>query len=320
MPEANRVFALEQARIDEILDARAAELPPGARPAAAHLLASEQLRLRALLTLFAGQAAGCPDDSLYTLGAAVELVHLAARMHRETPVAGSGQPAARAAAASTPPDHLILAGDAMLAKALRMFASLGDSRLISCISEAMLGTFAAGIAEIGALRNAHLPLQGYLAIVTDKTARLTGASCELGALRAGASPEIRGAAAAFGSSLGMVLQLSRDARDYLPSAERKDPVETGLREGKITAPLIFYLASLSPAEAGPLQKRLAGASLTPQDEDDLISAVHERGFAEKAGELALTYADEAEKALERFPESEAREALSRLLGSAITGA
>ena len=69
-----------------------------------------------------------------------------------------------------------------------------------------------------------------------------------------------------------------------------------------------------------LQKRLAGASLTPQDEDDLISAVHERGFAEKAGELALTYADEAEKALERFPESEAREALSRLLGSAITGA
>jgi octaprenyl-diphosphate synthase len=279
-------------------------LPENTRHTSEHLLLAGGKLLRPLLTLLTGRALGCKDDGLYTLGAAIEMVHSATLLHDDildNSHLRRGQSAAHIRFGAVP---ALLSGDALLAKALRMVASFGDPELIDCVAEAVMRTAEGVIAEFTCLRDTSLSHADYLGIITGKTAWMLCAACELGALRARAKPSLREAAALFGLELGIGFQIVDDALDFYPSSAEAGtgkPRGGDLREGKVTPPLLFHLEGLSAHEAALFRENFADNAFSDADLERICDAIYTGGCAERARNLAEKHLGQAEKALAAFP-------------------
>ncbi|MDR2800974.1 MAG: polyprenyl synthetase family protein [Desulfovibrio sp.] len=279
-------------------------LPDNTRRTAEHLLLSGGKRLRPLLTLLTGRALGCKDDALYTLGAAIEMVHSATLLHDDildNSHLRRGQSAAHIQFGAVP---ALLSGDALLAKALRMVASFGDSGFIDCVAEAVMRTAEGEIAEFACLRNTALSHSDYLGIITGKTAWMLRAACELGALRAQAKPPLVEAAALFGLELGIAFQIVDDALDFYPSRAKEGtgkPRGGDLREGKVTPPLLFHLEGLSAHEAALFRENFADNAFSDADLERICDEIYTRGCVARTRNLAEEHLGQAEKALAVFP-------------------
>jgi octaprenyl-diphosphate synthase len=300
----------EQPGINAELRRHTAELPDYARASAEHLLLSGGKRLRPLLTLLTGHAFGRVGDAgLRTLGAAVEMLHAATLLHDDildnAPVR-RGRAAAHVLFGTVP---AVLAGDAMLAKALVLVSSFGDPKLTACVSEAVMHTAEGEIAEFARLRDSALTHEDYVRIVTDKTAWMLRAACEIGALRAGADEKATRAAARFGLELGIAFQIVDDVLDYYPCEETGKPKGGDLREGKCTPPLLLYLASLPADKAGRLRADFEGGRLDEADIEALCGEIYAGGFAEQAREPAGAHLAAAAEALTALPPSTERDLL-----------
>lgn len=313
MLELKRSLTLEQPRINDVLARYTAELPPGARPVAEHVFRSGGKRLRPLLTLLTGRALGCRDEGLYVLGAAIEMLHAATLLHDDildNAELRRGKPAAHTVFGAT---QAILAGDAMLSKALLMVAAFGDARLNDSVSLAVMHTAEGEISEFDSLRDADLSHENYLRVIIGKTAWMLRASCELGAFLAGASPELCRAAAGFGHELGIAFQIVDDALDYAPSADTGKPSGGDLKEGKMTPPLLLYLASLPQDRREDLKNRFASGDFSSQELAGISNAIYEQGFASKAKDIAERHLAKAESSLALFPFSKEQVVLRQML-------
>ncbi|MCL1939167.1 MAG: polyprenyl synthetase family protein [Desulfovibrionaceae bacterium] len=311
MQELKLALEQEQSRINAALERFTAELPDGSQPVARHVLAAGGKRLRPFLTLLIGRLFGCRDETLYTLGAAVEMLHAATLLHDDildNADLRRGQPAAHTLFA---PATVILAGDAMLAKAMFMVSRIGDTRLTDCISEAVMRTAEGEIAEFNVLRNPDLSPEDYLAVIIGKTAWMLRASCELGAIFSGADSGAIRTAADFGLQLGIAFQMVDDALDF--SAGTGKPCGGDLREGKVTPPLLSYIAALPPHDAAAFKERFRRGPLNEDEVAALCSAVcsggHDRRTREQAGEHLAA----AASFLQPFPPSEERTVLEQML-------
>jgi octaprenyl-diphosphate synthase len=311
MQELKLAFVQEQPRIQAFLERFVAELPAASQPVARHVLTAGGKRLRPFLALFIGRLFGCRDEVLYTLGAAVEILHAATLLHDDildNADTRRGQPAAHVLFT---PGTVVLAGDAMLAKAMLMVSRIGDTRITDSVSEAAMRTADGQIAEFNLLRNPDISAEGYLAVITGKTAWMLRASCELGAIVSGAQPEATRAAADFGLQLGIAFQMVDDALDFAPGTGK--PRGGDLREGKATPPLLSYIASLSPDAAEAFKERFRRGPLDEDEIEALCSAVCAGGHDARTREQAGEHLAAAAAFLQSFPDSAERLLLEQML-------
>jgi octaprenyl-diphosphate synthase len=281
---------------------------------AGHLLFAGGKRLRPLLTLLCGRALGVDNEGLYTLGAAIEMLHTATLLHDDILDNASLRRGKMAAHTIFGPAKTVLAGDAMLAKAMLLVSAFGDTRLTDCVSEAVMRTAEGEIAEFDILRDLGASHDDYLAVITGKTAWMLRASCELGALHAGAGAQLVRAAAAFGLDLGIAFQIVDDVLDFSPSSETGKPQGGDVREGKVTPPLLFYAASLEPEKAALFLTAFENDALSEEQTEKLCREVYEQGHAARALATAELHLDRAALSLSLFPESPQRVVLRQMLG------
>lgn len=313
MQELKRALIEEQPHINIALERHVADMPPSARPVAEHVFSAGGKRLRPFLTLMTGRALGCSKNDLYSLGAAVEMLHAATLLHDDildNAILRRGRPAAHTVFAET---RVILAGDALLARAMLLVSSFGDTRLTDCISMAVMRTAEGEIAEFEGLRNLDAPHDDYLAMVTGKTAWMLRASCELGALFANVPQRLIDAAASFGLELGIAFQMVDDALDVFPASVTGKPRGGDIREGKVTPPLRLYMDSLDSQKAADLRDRFQSGSMSDNDIDIISEAVYAGGFAEKTRNMAEEHLARAGAALCEFPCTAERLVLEQML-------
>ena len=97
--------------------------------------------------------------------------------------------------------------------------------------------------------NPDITEEDYYYVVTNKTAVLISAACQVGAILGGSSPERERALADFGLNLGIAFQLMDDILDYISADEELGKtIGKDLSEGKITLPLIHTLRTCSPED------------------------------------------------------------------------
>lgn len=314
MQELKKSLGEEQAKINAAIGRFLDELPTASQPVARHVLNAGGKRLRPFLTLQTGRAFGLAAESdLYALGAAIEMLHAATLLHDDildNSELRRGKPAAHTLFGRS---RTILAGDALLAKSMLMVAGFGDARLAACISEAVMRTAEGQIVESDQTRNCAISHGEYIEMIKGKTGWMLRASCELGALRAGADAEGVKAAADYGMELGIAFQMVDDALDFSPSSKTGKPRGGDLREGKITPPLALYLADQLPETAAGLKKALADNSLAQEEIETLSEAIYSGGYAQKTRELAQSHIMAAEKALSLLPVSPERIVLEQIL-------
>ncbi|MFF8608518.1 family 2 encapsulin nanocompartment cargo protein polyprenyl transferase [Streptomyces sp. NPDC015346] len=205
--------------------------------------------IRPALVLAATRALGGDPTPAIRAAAAVELAHNFTLLHDdivdEDPTRRHRPTAWKVFGV---PDALV-AGDAMLALALRLLAEDGhpasaaaSARLAACVIELCAGQQADCAFE---RRGPHeVSLDECLAMATAKTGALLGCACAVGALYAGAGEEEVAAMDAFGREAGLAFQLIDDLIGIWGDPERTGkPSGADLVAHKKSLPVVAALAS-----------------------------------------------------------------------------
>ncbi|WEO95402.1 family 2 encapsulin nanocompartment cargo protein polyprenyl transferase [Streptomyces sp. FXJ1.172] len=213
--------------------------------------------IRPALVLAAAEALGGPAARAAAVGAAVavELVHNFTLLHddlMDRDTSRRHQPTAWTVFGDT---DAILAGDALLALALRLLAEdthpaggPAAARLANCVVELCAGEHTDTDMEHRAPD--EVTLDEVLAMAEAKTGALLGCACALGALYAGAGPEEVAALDGFGRQVGLAFQLIDDVIGIWGDPERTGkPAGADLAARKKSLPVVAALTSGTEAAA-----------------------------------------------------------------------
>lgn len=250
-------LARERARVNFALEEVAREIAAAARAPLRepihYALATPGKRLRPILCAAAWRAcAGEPDERVYRLAAAVEIVHTYSLVHDDLPSMDDdalrrgrptvhtvfGVPRATLAGAVLVPAAIGVLNEAARALGLPPAAR---GRVVMELSRAAgaCGMVGGQVQDLAGER-AGTDAAGLELIHRRKTGALLAASLRVGALAAGADEETLGALTIYGEDLGLAFQIVDDVLDVTASAEALGKT-AGKDEsvGKSTYPALF---------------------------------------------------------------------------------
>jgi octaprenyl-diphosphate synthase len=268
-------------------------------------------RIRPRLVLLFAEALGFVGQARYELAAIVEFIHTATLLHDDV-VDESALRRGRATANATFGNAAsVLVGDFLYSRAFQMMVSVGHMRVLEVLADA---TNVIAEGEVLQLMNMHDPdlaVADYLQVIRYKTAKLFEASARLGAVLAGANPELEESCADFGRSLGTAFQLVDDLLDYEGNSDELGKnVGDDLREGKPTLPLLVAMERATEAERALIRGAIEQGE--QQRMADILAIVRRTGALDATRLAAQAEADKARLALQALPASPAREALLEL--------
>jgi geranylgeranyl pyrophosphate synthase len=205
----------------------------------------------------------------------------------------------------------VLAGDYIWAKAAKIAADVGNTKVLAIFAESVMVLIEGEIKQdyVGA---AYTPnREEYYNRIYAKTASLFEGALRSAATLGDASPEEIKALGAYGRKLGMAFQIIDDVLDFVGTqAEVGKPVGNDLRQGVITLPAILYY------EKHPTHPTLRSVAVknghTPQELDEVIQEIRTSPEMNAALAQARELATEAQRELEILPPNKYREALHQL--------
>ncbi len=263
---------------------------------------------RPSLLLLCNEVGGKPGAVAETLGAVIELIHLATLVHDDAvdhSVLRRGMPTVNALWSH---QVAIIMGDYLYSRSVAELAHLGEIEPIRILARASNAMSVGEMRQLSSHEALSFSESDYDQLIECKTASLIRAACEIGAL-VGAG-EYRTPLARFGHELGMAFQIADDLLDYTADAAvTGKPSGLDLREHKVTLPLIAILPSLSLDERAEMEAFFTLAEPREEDVAWIIQLVCSRGGLDYARAKALDYARRAAATLEALPDSPARDAL-----------
>lgn len=281
------------------------------------LMQGRAKRLRPWLTIACGSlAAAEPDDALFEVAVAVELVHTASLFHDDV-IDGTSQRRGVAALHHTHGRRAaVLVGAHLLNIAGRLIQGLAlrsvevHQRLKTLVAQAATDTCVGQLRELLNTGNLETGEEEYLHIIELKTARLFEASCRAGALVAGGEVEAVGG---FGRHFGILFQIADDVRDILGSPEELGrPPGADIRDGTYTLPILTGLNGDGEDSQELLTALEGGSGHMPKEEVHRLLAALARG---PGIAVALRRAEQAGAASHEFldglPRGGARDVLAR---------
>jgi octaprenyl-diphosphate synthase len=273
-----------------------------------HLMAMRGKMFRPTLVLLCSQTAGRPEPHNIVLAAAVELIHLATLVHDDAvdhSVLRRGMPTLNALFTH---QISVIMGDFLYSIALARLVELGDIAALKALTRASTEMTVGEMRQLAVNDSLSFSEDDYYALIRSKTASLMSAACEVGSL-AGAR-EHREALIDFGNALGMAFQIADDLIDYTEAKETTGkPTGLDLKEHKVTLPLIAALRVMSAAERARVNALFDDASPSDEAVAEVIEIVTVNGGLDYARERGQLFADQAREALDRLPQTVARQAL-----------
>lgn len=226
-----------------------------------HLIEAGGKRLRPLMLLLAGEAAGGDATTMVDVAASIELLHVASLYFDDIMDEAQlrrGLPSANAEWGSRVAGT---AGSYLVAKAMELLARRGGA-FLEAANDGISRVWRGQMQELEGVYQLDRTEQVYLESISDKTAALYELPCELGAIAAGAEPVLARMLKSFGHNLGMAFQIVDDLLDVLGTQER-----LGKPAGADIGAGVYTLAVIRAMEGhnGPLLRRL----LAPQSIDQV---------------------------------------------------
>jgi heptaprenyl diphosphate synthase len=278
---------------------------------AQHLLKAGGKRYRPLLAILAGQFGTSTDDKPIEAGVAVELIHVGSLYHDDVIDESDTRRGATSVNANWTNTVAILAGDFLMARASETAAthlSLESVRLLAATyAELVEGQ----TRELELDFDLHHGLRAYEKVIEQKTASLIRTSARLGAMAAGAEPDVVEAISTWAHEVGMVFQIADDVLDLVSTTEAiGKPAGSDIAEGKFTMPVLLGL----DGPDGPRIRELLGKSRPyPQAViDEVIDLVKRGGFVDEALDSADRRLERAAEAVAALPDVPARSVLGTL--------
>ena len=285
-----------------------------------HVVEGGGKRLRPILVLLSARASGYVGIDAHNLAAVVELIHVASLVHDDVLDEAAIRRGRDTLQTKWGNKVAVLVGDYLHARVLSMLVArqsddpamqiLADTTQAMCEGE-VIHAYKSGDFDISE--------EEYLKIISFKTGKLIAASCTLGAHLGRNDKQPIDALTIYGQQIGTAFQIVDDLLDFVEAPEKLGKNAYGdLREGKLTFPIIYTRKVCNDDEKQMLEKVLNSDS----DESQAISYVESLfeiyDVETHCLKIAQGYADKANEALSKIPESEARKALENLANYVVS--
>jgi octaprenyl-diphosphate synthase len=284
-----------------------------------YVLRSGGKRVRPLLVLLAARLCGYRGDRAVPLASIVEFIHTATLLHDDVVDNAELRRGQESANAVWGNEASVLVGDFLFSKSFSLLVADGDLRILRAMSDATTLMAEGEVLELLKTSDLETLEQEYLQVVTNKTAVLLAAACEIGGLLGGVSESEVSALRGYGMEVGIAFQLMDDCLDYVAeeSVFGKE-VGTDLAEGKVTLPLIHALRRCAPAERELVRSVLEKDCVTPEDLQGVIGLIEKFGGIELTRTQAQERVARAKGLLGCFPPVPERDALEAVADYVVT--
>lgn len=271
--------------------------------ASSHIVSAGGKRLRPRLLFLCFQAAGGDDLSRATaVATAVELIHTASLVHDDINDHSEMRRGKATVNAQWGNTMALLTGDFIFLKVLGLAAGF-DADVIQVLSQACTALVEGETLQTSTLSGDRLTEEGYLEVVGRKTASLFSACAELGAIVAGASPEVRTALRDYGYNYGVSFQLRDDVLDLVGSSQvLGKPVVQDLDQEKMSLAMLHALT----------KSKEASGILKSKDREAVRDLLDSTGALEYANQRTREYSDRAKEQLAVLAPSAIRDTLGAL--------
>jgi octaprenyl-diphosphate synthase len=263
--------------------------------------------LRPLLVLLSAKLLSDPNEKTYLVAAIVELLHSATLIHDDVvdeSIVRRGFPSINAIWKNK---ISVLMGDYLLAKSLISATETGDIEIMAILADTAKRLSKGELLQIEKSRKLDITEEEYFKMISDKTAALISACCELGAMTVSEKVEERKQLRQFGENLGIAFQIKDDLLDFQgDQIVLGKPVGADLKEKKITLPLILSLKN-SPEKEKRFILKLIKKGVTKEDITQIYKFIQNYGGLQSAREYALSYAEKAKQTLELIKDGHAKE-------------
>ncbi len=305
------VIAPDMREVDLVIRQRLDSGVPLVGQVSRYIITAGGKRLRPALLLLMSGALGFTGPDRFTLAAVVEFIHTATLLHDDV-VDDSALRRGNATANITFGNPAsVLVGDFLYSRAFQMMVDVGSMRVMSVLSEATNVISEGEVLQLMNMHNADLDEEGYLQVIRSKTAKLFEASARVGAILAGASPEIEAASVLYGQALGTAFQVIDDVLDYTgDAAVMGKNLGDDLREGKATLPLIAAMQRGNAEQRNVVKLAIENGNVNAIDQ--VVAIVRATGALDVARKAASDEAARAIAAAEQLPDGAHKACLIQL--------
>lgn len=265
--------------------------------------------VRPLLVLLAAKACGQVTEHTINSAVLLELLHTATLIHDDVIDETKQRRGIPSLNAIFDNRISVLVGDYVLSTALIRSIQTGNLQIIGIVSNLGRDLSEGEIKQLETAEESILDEACYMQVIRKKTALLLSACAEIGAISAGATPELTAICREFGEYLGYCFQIKDDIFDYFKDANIGKPTGNDIREGKITLPLLYALKAGGREEAADCLEIIHQKDFSSENIDRLIQFAKANGGIEYAEQRMREYHDKAVRVLNTLPESSAREGL-----------
>ncbi|MDR0712394.1 MAG: polyprenyl synthetase family protein [Prevotellaceae bacterium] len=277
-----------------------------------HIYRSKGKELRPLLVFLSAKLNGEICQKTYAGAAMMELLHTATLMHDDVVDDADERRNNLSIKALWDSKKAVLAGDFLLSRGVLValehqsveFLNIATNT-IRCMSEGEL-------QQLERARKLEWSEELYFDIIHKKTASLIQSCTLIGAHSVGATGERLAAVGRYGELLGIAFQLRDDVLDFHSSGITGKVCGNDVREKKITLPLIFALNKVDKTEQKKILSLVATASINSRNVKQVVNFVTAQGGLEYTKGVTRSYCSDAKRALDIFPESDAKTALLSL--------
>ncbi len=280
------------------------------------ILAHSGKQLRPMLSLLMAKACsgGKVYESAIKYAAASELLHNATLLHDDVADGSDKRRGVPTIMSLMGPSVSVLVGDYWLVKAMELVIDASDdsSRVMKIFAKTLSDLAEGEMLQLQKAQKGDTDEDDYLRIIYNKTASLFEAACVSAAISSGASEDMIKSAKDYAVALGLAFQIKDDILDYAGTDAVGKPLGADILEQKITMPLLGAFANAGSEKEVHVRTLVADIVSHPEHRDEIVTFVKENGGLEYAVSRLNSYVEAAVRALDMFPESEAKDSLIEL--------
>lgn len=274
-----------------------------------YILRQKGKKIRPILVLLSAKLCGTIDKRTYLAATLVEMLHTATLIHDDVVDDAATRRGLASINAVWKNKIAVLMGDFMLSRGLLLALENDECGFLKITSKAVKRMSEGELLQIQKNRKFDVNEETYFRIISDKTASLITACCELGAASTSSSKEEIQLLSEFGENIGIAFQLRDDILDYVGKKKIMGKSSgSDLKEKKFTLPLIHALSNSSKKDSKDIISIVKNGTYS-KSRSIVLDFIKEHNGLDYAITKTSEYCSIAKTKIKDFKNSETKETL-----------
>ncbi len=274
-----------------------------------YLLNQKGKKIRPILVLLSAKLCGDINKRTYIGATLVEMLHTATLIHDDVVDEAKTRRGFPSINSVWKNKIAVLMGDYLLSRGLLHALDNNEFKFLQITSRAVKRMSEGELLQIQKNRKLAVDEETYFKIISDKTASLITACCEIGAASATDNTETTLLLSEFGENVGIAFQLRDDLLDYVGKKKIMGKSSgSDLKEKKFTLPLIHALNNSSKKESKEIIDLVKNGSYS-KSRSIVLDFIKEYKGIDYTEEKTREFCNTAKSKISDFKSSETKETL-----------